>query len=468
MDKKKLLICVLFLIVSLQLTLVFVDDDPYWDESVYIGMGKFFGTNGASGLFEPFRPPLFPLLLVPIIRFENPLLAVRLLVLCAGICCLVLTFMIGKMMFSSSAGFLAALALALTPDFFTFSTVGTTDIIGLFALLLGIWYFLQKRDCVSLFVFSLATLLRFVYGIFLVVAFAIILGEWWMSAHRDNRIILFPLLSSCFVIVPYLAMNAVLYAGTSANFFEAAIKPFLLGFDTIAQTYQWVYGQPWYYYLAQSFVWWFTPLILLWAYESLKEKKINRGTQFFLLGILSVLLFLSTLTHKESRYLLMIMPFVLLSSLRGIELLFCKITKRYKAIVATVFTIIVLLNTAIVVVADYHHANWRMSDTDKLTEKLSAYFSGRSGIILSSTPHAALGSDNLVIPLYVSLEHANKIYMTQKYDYIVISEYDFPCQENDMECHRKVEEFIQKVRNENALELRIPSYEKTYEVFMKK
>ena len=34
---------------------------PGWDESVYVGIGKYFASGGAVGLYEPIRPPGLPL-----------------------------------------------------------------------------------------------------------------------------------------------------------------------------------------------------------------------------------------------------------------------------------------------------------------------------------------------------------------------------------------------------------------------
>jgi hypothetical protein len=41
----------------------FVQPEVTWDESVYVGLGKYLYSNGASGIYEPFRPILLPLVL---------------------------------------------------------------------------------------------------------------------------------------------------------------------------------------------------------------------------------------------------------------------------------------------------------------------------------------------------------------------------------------------------------------------
>ena len=51
----------LFLIFKL--SLLFTYHDTRWDESVYMGMGKYIYSNGQIGLWEDIRPIVLPLIL---------------------------------------------------------------------------------------------------------------------------------------------------------------------------------------------------------------------------------------------------------------------------------------------------------------------------------------------------------------------------------------------------------------------
>ena len=76
--------------------------NPSWDTSSYILMGKYLYSFGQIGLWESFRPILYPAILGFFWKLGgDPILLVNILDMCFGLGSIYIIYLIGKAVFSN-------------------------------------------------------------------------------------------------------------------------------------------------------------------------------------------------------------------------------------------------------------------------------------------------------------------------------------------------------------------------------
>ena len=138
LKERKFFMLLLFAAIGINAYILSFSPAVWWDETVYIGIGKYIYSFGIDGFFEAFRPPILPLILGAIWKIGlNPIVFGRILsvLFFAGV--LTLTYEIGKKFENKFVGFYAALLFAITPFVYTYSKLILSGIPSAFFVILA-------------------------------------------------------------------------------------------------------------------------------------------------------------------------------------------------------------------------------------------------------------------------------------------------------------------------------------------
>lgn len=144
-----------------------------WDGSAYIGIGKYFFSNGNIGLFEPGRPVLLPIL-EGLAWFSgiSPLATGIFIAISSSFVLISVVYFIGEKI-KRGSGLIYALILAATPFFVRYIYQSMTDIPSTALAVLALWLASRARSYKDYFgvglVSALAFLMRFPQGLIVVV-----------------------------------------------------------------------------------------------------------------------------------------------------------------------------------------------------------------------------------------------------------------------------------------------------------
>jgi len=146
-----------------QIVIISNNNVLFWDESVYIGMGKFIFSSGSSGLWEPIRPLFLPLIAGTFWATGlDPIIYGRFLAAILSVGSIFITFLIAKKIFGKTEAIISVALLATAPLFFGFASFFLTDISSTFFALLALYLFISYPESQKHLFFS---------GMFLGIAF---------------------------------------------------------------------------------------------------------------------------------------------------------------------------------------------------------------------------------------------------------------------------------------------------------
>ncbi|MBI5379417.1 MAG: glycosyltransferase family 39 protein, partial [Nitrospirae bacterium] len=285
--------------------------------------GEYFLPH-LNGAVYGEKPPLFFWLTALLSAFLGwGEIASRLIAGLAALATLLLTYALGRRMFSPEAAFLGALALLTSFLFLALAQIGLLDMLLTCWTTLALYaYVSTQHSALSaqhsgrwLFLFYVALALAvltkgpvgFVLPVIVVLAFAFWMekAHGWRAIHPLWGIPLVLVLVGLW-LVPALVKGGSEYAELVLWKQQAA---------RIAQTWNPEPGtfqshtSPWYFYFAVfplSFLPWifFLPLALLWAWR----KRQEAGLRFLLVWVGGVFLFFNLLSGKQPHYLLPMFP----------------------------------------------------------------------------------------------------------------------------------------------------------------
>lgn len=379
---------VFWLIISLALALrlfffVSYNSDLFWDEYVYIGMGRYIFSLGEIGIWEFIRPLFLPILLGSLWWLGFPLVVSGIaLSIGASIGIIFLTYMITAKLRNESEALIASIIVAFTPIFFQYSFRILTEIYALLFSLLAIYFFISKGFVKSGIFAGLAFMAKFPAGL---VAFFLIL------LSLNNRKKFYKVFLPFFCISGfYLFLNKLLY--------KDAFIPLITGNYIIKNSGLWIFSEPWYFYIIEFF--YQNPLYLFSIFGLLLIiKKSQRlipiiGFAFFI--------YFSTLVHKEARFMVMFLPYFAILAAFGIKTFF-----KSKHIYLIVFLISISVFTINFPQIEVHR------ELDYLEHSIPDHVNGQ---ILVSHPGVSFNSFNFVKPLYLPIY--NSELSSYWYDYI--------------------------------------------------
>ncbi len=336
MNKK--IFWLLFLLVAAGFSLrIFLTDCYYWDELVYLQHAEILSGNKADNYNElDFRPPLLSIMVSGAYVFwHNPLIGNILVSLMASFSVLII-YLAGKDIFDQKTGLIAAILLAFWPLHIYFSKTLLVHTTAMFFALLFLFFLKKGEDkgnewffCLAGIFIGFAILARFTYLILIPVAG---IGFLLFRKRYDIKKIIFGAAGFLAVILPYLSWAYIRFNDP------------LYTFKTASLIVSWSTKQPWYFYLAN--LWVFLGLtgvigICSWIFFRLKDKKISKEEILLLSWIFLPFIYLSfKLTHKEVRFLIVALAPVVLISAYGIKRLLESIKNK---ILVFVLLIIIIL-----------------------------------------------------------------------------------------------------------------------------
>lgn len=428
-----LLIAAVFLLSNLALAMS--QENVWWDSAVYSGMGKYIFSDGQSGLWESSRPLVWPIILGAIWKLNLDIVffgKIISLLFAAGT--IVMTYLIAKEIFERKTAVLAAFLLAFTPSFFFFSKLMLTEISSTFFSLLGFYLLLRKSYLLSGLFFGLGFMTRFLQLIpFAIISLIFIFYNFKDRNMLKNMIII----GTGFIIpvVPYLILNFFLYGNV--------LQPFL---DQIYLTNNsgWEHLKPWWFYPAyfmrENFL---SIFALLGAYIIVRNKPNTEKTMIIAVSFAAFML-LSLIHHKEMRFIIMIMPFILMLASYGI---FHVIRNIRKIRIPLSYILAIFILQSAIAIAYLEKAEIAKGNVHA---DFQQHLGGKdAGILWISNPNYALHYEGKVHNLmYYPIFDANKAEQLESNDAdtILMDTCDLECRPNDIACQQEKEELISIIK----------------------
>jgi len=224
---KYILISLILLSLLAKLFLIFLNQGLWWDEAIYLGLGrniqKGFYSLDAEKPIETFRPPVFPLLISPI---SDYVILVRIFVVCFSILAVILTYFLSKELFGKEIALWASLFLSTNQLFIFFTTKTLTEPLFISFLSLSLIFFLKRKDKPAYLLLSgvfsgLAFLTRYL-GTLLVISY--ILYFLYLFSKRKDTIRLMKefilvLAGIFFVLFPWFLLSHIYYGNIFGAYF---------------------------------------------------------------------------------------------------------------------------------------------------------------------------------------------------------------------------------------------------------
>ena len=268
-----------------------------WDSTAYLSNANYFLTG--NGYFEILRAPLFPIILTSFIPFslENfvPPIFIFLFLLS--------TYFLGRELFGKKTGFFAALIAAAMPLFIIWSPRILSDVpAATFATIALIFANRAIKDVKNLYIFgffaSLAFLTRYPAGIVLPIGLLYYLSQ--------KKFVIFKEKETYLSAVAFAVLPAIWFLWTWKNFGSPLVS-LQQGITTIATLAS---KEPLTFYAStfhNTFGILAFPAILALLAGFLTLRKDN-NLWFIYMWIFFTYIALSIISHKEERYVMLIVP----------------------------------------------------------------------------------------------------------------------------------------------------------------
>lgn len=423
----------LFLLVKL--FLLFKLHDIRWDESVFIGMGKYIYSFGKVGLWEVIRPIGLPLILGFFWKIGlNVILFGELISLLFSMGCIYLVYRIGSEVYDKKVGMGAAGLMIMTPVFIHYSSYALTGISSTFFALLA-FYFYFKKKFVLVGVFSaIAFLFRFPQGMLLLCFLILINLEYFNGRHinvKNNAAIL---VSFILVIIPYLLFNYFMYGigGIFRPFLEAALHQSNIAYgvgDTLYNIF--------YYFieiLKQN------PLFIFFIISLIGY---SRKKFYFMVPFFLFLVYFTVIINKQIRFVLVFLPYICVLTSYGI---FYSIKK--KRVLSYFFVVLLIFSLFFPVGQVIRDFNIRGEEN-----RFYEYFvdNPTNKTILTTTPVFVAYSDIKMIPFYNNVDDAVMFYNMYKdtAEIVIYNPEFYPC--FDEECYIKRDGLFKQINSTHGV-----------------
>lgn len=313
---------------------------PDWDESVYIGMGKYIFSGGNAGAWEMLRPlPMAFLIGLSWKAGLNPIYAGKALGIIFSVLNIIFTYKIGKEMFGKKAGLFAAFFLAITPVFFKWSDNGMTEMPSVFFTLLALWMLVKNKNMLWVGVCAgISFLFKFPSGLFMIVLAALLLF-YGIKDKKGIKPLLLCLAGFGAAILPFIIFNLFMYGG-EVNLFAAMFRPMLLALKSQSNPF-WPGGLLFYITgLLKT-----NPLLIFsiaGIFFLLKKKEFNIQKVLPAACAIIGLLYFSMKQVKDLRFAILFLPYLaLLSGYGAINM--PKLKRKGYIILVTILAIVLIV-----------------------------------------------------------------------------------------------------------------------------
>ena len=439
------------LVFAFLIRLIFLIKNPmlWWDSTVYIGMAKYIFSYGQIGLWEYFRPLLWPVLLGIGWKLQaNIIFFGKLLEILFSLAIIFFTFEIARKIFNLRIAIFSSLLLAVNPLFFEFSHIIYNEIPAIFFGIFSVYLFILYREKRAVWILILsgvfaacAFLARFPTGLIFGAIFIFLLIEFLIQLLKEKNleykeIVIF---TASFIIItlPFFIFNYIIYNGNFLYPITGAAKVINEILITAPS-----FNTKWYYYLAmlpyKSFILVFAILgLIILIYLLVKKFKTDNKLLLILLFALPFAYY-QIVTFKDIRYAIAYLPFLYIIAVYGLY----KITKLKTIIPKIIIVAVIIIALIAGLTACYETVKFLPEQPEELNDYYNFFSPDKyyGSVVLSTTPYILPNSDIKLIPLYAAgartmdadLEKSLSKYIPS---YIVFSTSDVPC--SDDLCYNK-------------------------------
>ncbi|MEK6891700.1 MAG: glycosyltransferase family 39 protein [Nanoarchaeota archaeon] len=422
-------------------------NNPEWDSAVYVGMGKYLFSHGQAGLWEPIRPLTLPIILGFFWKIGlNSLIAGEIFILLISIGVIILTYILSNKLFDKNTAIAASILVSFSTLMLKTSHQILVEILAVFFLLLGFYFYLEKKNLVSGILFGLAFLTKFPAVLFLIAIFGV--DSFYLFFYKDNFSKYFKkffyigfgfiLIISPYFLFNYFSYNDALFPLKSAQY----VIDNVVGCNVL-------YKQPFYYYIPliikDNFLFLFSIIGITFAFFS--KNKINKIQISFYAA--AFLIYFSNLGCKTERYPILMLPFIAMISGYGIVKIFSRSNKKY---IKIALIIVFLISLSLVLNYTLKNAHQKLNNAE-----FYSYISDKkiNGEVLTTNPFITMHTDMKLNLIYYPLYNSSRIDYYISYvnknksniSYIFVDTEDIPCHPKDLECPKKTAQFINLLKN---------------------
>lgn len=458
---------------------------PLWDETVYLGMGKYLYSNGNSGLWESIRPIGLPIITGLMWTVGEQILFTKILIILFSSLLIYVTYLLSLSLSSNKkTSIISITLLVITPIFINNSSKILTEIPSALFMTLGIYLLIKYKYhnrilFLSGFLFGLSFLFKFPSILSGIISVTILLYGVFKEKelkHVKNKNIkkhykqykynkhIYKMLLLSFgifiVFIPFIFFNYLMY-GTHMSFLKAIFLPILSGAAHQNNYFQSIIITDFFSTLQYIFFYFFilfknNILLLLFLPGIIIVK--NKKYKIIKLIIIVFLLYLTIISNKQERFMLLILPLICIISSQTINHIYEYLYKRLKIkklIFNSVIYIIIFITAAFSIINLYNSFSEQKNNYDN---NFIRELNNIKGPILSTNPTYVIYTNEKIIPLYNVLD---KNYYLKEIDELYVNPWEkdiepksaiydpsgFPCDKDNYyfacnEYKKKIEKYI--------------------------
>lgn len=430
-------------------SVLYAAESLWWDSAVYIGMGKYIYSLGQSGLWEPARSLMMPVLLGFFWKAGiNPAIAGVILGVVFSAASILFLYLIIKELSGKKAAIIFSLLFALNIQLITYSKAVLTDIPAMFFALAAVWLLIKSRLVLAGAVTAMAVLTKFTSLILLPVMLAGILLRKKEQLPGSKSFAL----GFSGLIVPYLVINTLVY--------KNPIYPIIAGQQLISSVVgNYTCPNSPIFYLNQTIIQIPLLLISLAAVIIVARKKDWRLAVVAASGTLLFFYHSLLLNCKDARYAFAFAPFFYILAAAVFSGLMKQKAKaglmRWAKWGLAAFVVIQLIFSAVTAAQAVIKSR---SAASPYNDEFSSFLGGKNitGEVWSTTPAIAVYADVQVNELmyYPVLDNkkirAMEEKLNPKVQYLVVNTCDIPCVRHDADCQKKSEQLLNRIGKDFA------------------
>jgi 4-amino-4-deoxy-L-arabinose transferase-like glycosyltransferase len=400
----------------------------FWDEAVYIGLGKSIWSFGNVGIWEPIRPLGLPLIIGLFWSIGLPVIvSSQGLAMFFSAAAIILAYFVGRQLFNNFVAVISAVILSVTPVFLTNSPDVMTEIPSAAIAMAAVLFFIRKKYILAGLFSGLVFLFKFplaLVAIALLISLAVEQAATRKWQIREFLELVIPFFA---IIAPYFILNRVLYHSAFSPLVSASAHQYnpVHAVNGLANIFYYLA-----YFLLQNPLLAFSLAGLFFVFR----KGINKA-----IVIVPALLFcyFTWMPNKQPRFGLTFLPFIAILAAYGIS---CLISKRKSlAISAGVLLIVAFAASisAVVVMKTTFASQFPQKNAEM--QDFNSFFAGRQeSQILTTTPLPAAFSDNKFIAMYDNPAEALRVYgnYSSSASAAIFTSDFFPCEHYGEQCEK--------------------------------
>ncbi|MBA3550614.1 glycosyltransferase family 39 protein [Patescibacteria group bacterium] len=398
--------------------------EPWWDTSVYVGMGKFMFTDGAIGIWESLRPVLWPFVLGIFWKIGlDPQYWGKIIQILCSLGALYILYKIGERIYKY-VGIVSATIFSFTPVVFYYTAMPITDIPSMFFSLLGAYNVLNKRTFLAGLSVGIAFALRFPHALF-VVPFGIFL---LITLKKQS---IKPLINLAVgfwsIALPYFLINIHLY--------QDALLPLRLG-QTVVNMITSQFQGPLYYAITlftQNPLTIFALVGLGFYITAIKTWRSQEALTLIVLSILFVGGYFNYLEHKELRYSLAFLPYITLLIGYGLIRVSSYIPKPGKTI--GIYILIIVLAGGVYIFKYIPTYIFYLSSAPSEARMRYYTFPLEDANIITTSPQFVAYNNVKVVDFFDTWDNAYRVFSTYEgeFDHVALELCKLQCTEETCE-----------------------------------